>query len=114
MVYSFKLDDKEAILDNANKQVIVYASESGRDGRSVVDANCIPRADRFIAYGAACLHLANSLVGLAGDVHEVGDMGDAFYERAFEDLESRWLDYVEECHKQWSGEGTPKPTEFLP
>ena len=43
MVYSFKLDDKEAILDNANKQVIVYASESGRDGRSVVDANCIPR-----------------------------------------------------------------------
>lgn len=108
MLYGFKLDGKEAILDNANEQVFVYAAERGRDGRAVVDTNCIPRAERFIAYGAACLHVANSLVGLAGDVHEVGDMGDAFYERAFEDLESRWLDYVEECHRQWSGESVPE------
>lgn len=114
IMYEFCIDGYPAFLDNANEQVIVYDRETGRDGRAVVAENFIPRAERFIVYGASCLYVANCLVGLAGDVHEVGDMGDAFYERAFEDLESRWLDYVEECHKQWSGADIPEADRVPP
>lgn len=102
MKYFFKVDGQRATIDRDHECVVM------------LDGEKIAPEERFVAYGAACLFVAYNLVGLAGDVHEPGDMGDAFYERAYLDLESRWLDYVQDCHDEWSGENVPEAERVQP
>lgn len=85
--YTFKIDGVAARIDQVEERVYALGDVE------------ITEAEQPVAYAAACLFIASNLVELAGDVHEDGDMGQDFLDQALNALDSRWVGYAFESHR---------------